>query len=77
MEVDTGSFQALTDQVAELAEQMRKLRMWDACTDTFFTAGYDAGQKAARSELLGRAAETSAAARPRPRHLRPVEGGAS
>lgn len=77
MEVDTGQFAALRDQVAELAEQISRLSLWDTYTDTFYTAGYDAGQKAGRSELLGRAAETSAAARPRPRHLRPVEGGAS
>lgn len=77
MEVDTGSFQALTDQVAELAEQMRKLRMWDACSDMFYTAGYETGRAAARNELLGKAAETSRPPRHRPSHLRPVDGGAS
>jgi hypothetical protein len=71
--VDTGAFQALTEQVADLAEQIRQLRVWDIYTTTFFDAGYRAGQDA----LLGRAAETSRPARPRPPHLRPVDGGAS
>jgi hypothetical protein len=77
MQVDTGQFAALTEQVAELAEQIHKLKLWDVYTDTFFAAGYEAGQSAARSALLGRAAETSAAATPRRSHLRAVDGGAS
>lgn len=77
MNVDTGAFQALTDQVAGLAEQVQRLKVLDIASDVFFAAGFEAGRQAARSALLGRAAETSRPATPRPSRLRAVDGGAS
>ena len=73
MNVDTGAFQDLAAQVAEMAERVAELAARDVAVEHILGAGYEAGQSAARSSLLGRAAETSAAARPRPAHLRLVQ----
>ena len=80
MQVDTGEFRALTDQVTELAEQVRRLAVKEAATDAFFQAGYAAGETHTREAMLGRAAETSRTHvrlhGARPSHLRAVDGGA-
>ena len=73
MNVDTGAFQNLAAQVAEMAERLAELAVRDVAVEHMFAAGYEAGQSAARSSLLGRAAETSAPARLRPAHLRLVQ----
>lgn len=75
MEVDTGAFRALTDQVAEMAEQVRQLAVKEFTMDLFFQAGYAAGETHTREAMLGRAAQTSRPAAPRPPHLRVVGGG--
>lgn len=78
MQVDTGAFAALTDQVAELAEQVRQLAVKEVSAEAFFQAGFATGETRAREAMLGRAAGTSQAPRPRsgrPAHLRAVDGG--
>ena len=77
MNVSTGAFEALTAQVAELTQMVRDLATYRAASEYRFHKGYHCGQNAARDALLGRAASTSAAARPRPSHLSVVGGGAS
>jgi hypothetical protein len=79
MQTDTAAFQALTAQLDELTEMVRDLTTHKMYIDTVWEVGYQEGQKAARDALLGRAAETSREARPRPRppHLRSVDRGAS
>lgn len=80
MEVDTGQFRALVGQVAELAEQVRQLAVKEVSAEAFFQAGYATGESRTREAMLGRAAGTSQAPRPRsvrPGHLRSVDGGAS
>lgn len=74
MNVDTGAFRALTDEVAGLAEQVRQLNVKEIAADVFFQAGYAAGETHTREALLGRAARTAGTAR-RPRRLRSVDGG--
>ena len=78
MTVDTGQFQALTAQVAELTEPVRKLAELEFAERMFFQAGYATGQDATREAMLGRAARISRDARPRgarSSHLRAVDGG--
>lgn len=75
MQVDTGQFQALTAQVGELTEAVRKLGAREAILEAAFEAGYSAGAAHVRGELYGRAARTTTARRPR--RLRAVDGGAS
>ncbi len=75
MNVSTGEFRALTDQVAALAEQVRGVVQREFAVEMVYEAGYAAGETAARGALLGRAAKTSRTSRPRPSHLRPVPGG--
>ena len=81
MQVDTGEFRALTDQVTELAEQVRRLAVREATDEACFAAGRAFGETSAREALLGRAAETSRTHvrlhGARPSHLRSVDGGAS
>ena len=77
MNVSTGAFEALTAQVAELAEQVRQLAVKEAAADAFFQAGYAAGETRAQEALLGRAARTSRPATPRLSHLRVAREGAS
>jgi hypothetical protein len=57
----------LTDQVAELTEQIRQLRVRAIYADALFDTGYRAGQDA----LLSRARRSSEH-RHRSGHLRPV-----
>ena len=73
MNVSAGQFQALTEQVAEMAERVRQIAARDFALDHIFAAG----EAATREAMLGRAARTSAAARPRPSHLSVVGGGRS
>jgi hypothetical protein len=78
--VDTGQFAALRDQVADLTEMVRQLTVHKMYADTFWEVGYQEGQNAARTALLGRAAGHRREVRPRgprPSHLRSVDGGAS
>lgn len=77
MNVDTGAFQALTDQVAEMAERVRQIAARDFSLEHMWAAGYAAGEAAAREAMPGRGARTSAAASPRIRHLRAGDGGQS
>lgn len=77
MNVSTGAFEALTAQVAEIAERVRELAVRDVATEHMFAAGFAAGEAATREALLGRAARTSRPASPRPSHLSVVGGGAS
>jgi hypothetical protein len=74
--VDTGAFQALTAQVAALAEEVRGLAARGFSLDAAFRAGCVAGEVIARDAMPGQAPRTARTARPRPRHLRAV-GGAS
>ena len=75
MNVDTGAFENLAAQIAELAEQIRDLRAEKFSAEMFFAAGVEHG----RERMLGKAARTSGAATPartagpRPAHLRAVK----
>ncbi len=69
MNVDTGAFQALTAQVADLTarfEQLERDAFWLKTVEEMIAerAGYPAGQLAALKAS-------------QPRHLRSVDGGAS
>jgi hypothetical protein len=77
MNVSTGAFEALTAQLAELTEQVRQLAVREATDEAFFAVGRAYGETRAREALLGRAAQTSRPATPRPSHLSVVGGGAS
>ena len=67
MQVDTGEFAALRDQVDGLAAEVAELRQTAPLREEFISAvaarAYDRG----RESVLGR--------RARPRHLRAVDGG--
>jgi hypothetical protein len=75
--VSTGAFEVLTEQLAELTEQVRQLAVSEASDEVFFAAGRAYGETRAREALLGRAAQTSRPAGPRLSHLRVVREGAS
>ena len=77
MNVSTGAIEALTEQVAELTEQVRGLAARGYAAEMFFQVGYAARETATREAMLGRAAQTSRPAAPRPSHLRVVREGAS
>jgi hypothetical protein len=77
MAVDTGAFQVLTAQLAELTEQVRQLAVKEFTAEAIFQAGYATGETRTREAMLGRAAQTSRPAAPRARHLSVVSGGAS
>jgi hypothetical protein len=74
--VSTGAFEALTAQLAELTEQVRRLAAKEFSEEMFFKAGYASGETRTREAMLGRAAQTSRPAARRPSHLS-VVGGAS
>jgi hypothetical protein len=71
MDVDTGQFAALRDEVDELrsevAELLQAAPLREAFVDAIAARSYRAGQES----VLGRPA------RPQPSHLRAVDGGAS
>jgi len=77
--VSTGAFEALTAQVAEMAERVGELAERDFDMRHTFAAGYAAGEADTRAAMLGRAAETSRThvrlRGGRPSHLRAVPGG--
>jgi hypothetical protein len=75
--VDTGAFQALTAEVARLAEAVRGMAVREVAIEMVFEAGRAAGQDDIRDAMPGRAAETSRKPRPRPGHLQAINGGAS
>ena len=77
MQVDTGEFRALRDQVSELAELVRRLGAREATDEAFFAAGRAFGETQTREALLGRAAETSRVPRHRPSHLRAIRNDES
>lgn len=74
MQVDTGAFQAVTDQLAALAERVERLEASDPVARgqhlAILDAVYDAGRQSARREV-GLPADSAPR---RPRHLRPVRG---
>jgi hypothetical protein len=76
MVVDTGAFEALTAQLAELTEQVRELAAKEFSAEAFFQAGYAHGETRTREAMLGRATQASRPAALRPSHLS-VVGGAS
>jgi hypothetical protein len=71
--VDTGSFTALRDQVAELAAEVAELREAVVFTTALGEAIEAQGYERGRESVLGR----QAGLRPRARHLRSVGGDAS
>jgi len=78
--VDTGAFQALTAEVARLAEAVRGMVLREAILDMSFDTGYAAGQEDIRKSVGmptgGRAGKPGRAASCG--HLRPLqEGGTS
>ncbi len=77
MVVDTGAFQTLTAQVAELAEQVRRLAVKEVSAEAIFQAGFATGEIRTREAMLGRAAQASRPVAPRPSHLSVVGGCAS
>jgi hypothetical protein len=77
MVVDTGAFETLTAQLAELTEQVRQLAAREVTAEHYFEVGRAAGETSAREAMLGRAAQASRPAAPRARRLSVVSGGAS
>jgi hypothetical protein len=78
MAVDTGQLQALTEQVARLADRVEDLLADQFALSMAYQAGQAAGEGSARAALLGRAATTTptpTSRRARAAHLRPVDGG--
>jgi len=74
MQVDTGEFRALRDQVDGLTARLGQLEQTafifktaEDILDLTYHGGYAQGQ----ADILGRGR------RRRPRHLRPIDGGAS
>ena len=72
MNVDTGAFQALTAQLADLTEQVRVLAQTRITLEAAFDAGMICGEERAERHLLGRTAETARPPMPRPSRLRVV-----
>jgi hypothetical protein len=76
MQVDTGAFEAVAGQLAQLAAKVEPLETGvRSDTDALMTAlqiSYDAGKDAALRELG--LPSLRAAGTPRPRHLRTVRG---
>lgn len=74
MNVDTGSFRALSDQVAAIEAEVAELRgglgLGQALLDAVEARGFRDG----RASVLGTRAARRA---PRPRHLQVMDGGAS
>lgn len=71
MNVDARQFEAITDQLAELAAKVERLEQRALAYEILI----DAGRKSARRELgLAPAANVRGADTPRPRHLRAVRG---
>ena len=75
MNADTGAFQALTAEVAELAEQVRGLAQREIAVKAIFEAGFQAGQ----DDFCGPAGKpvrrrTGKSRRGDRGHLRPVQG---
>jgi hypothetical protein len=69
--VDAGQFEAITDQLAELAAKMERLEQCALANQILV----DAGRESARRKLgLAPAANVRAADTPAPRHLRAVRG---
>ena len=74
MQVDTGSFQALTDQVAAISAEVAQLRQTVVLRDLFLDEAENRAYQQGRESILGTRAEP----RPnRPRHLQAIDGGAS
>ena len=76
MDIDTGQFQALMEQLARLADRVEDLLV----DQTALSAMYQAGREAERAALLGHAPGATPAPkshRARAQHLQPVDGGAS
>ena len=74
MQVDTGSFQALTDQVAAISAEVAQLGRTMALSEVLLDAVEDRAYRRGRESILGTRAEP----RPnRPRHLQAIDGGAS
>jgi hypothetical protein len=69
--VDTGQFAALRDEVAELRGEVAELRRAVVFTTALGEAIEARGYSRGRESILGRAAVA------RPRHLRAVPGSAS
>jgi hypothetical protein len=71
--VSTGALEALTAQVAELAERVREIAAREFAEQVFFEAGFAAGQDSIRRSVgvpvRSRAERPARAARG---HLRPV-----
>ena len=75
MNADTGSFRALTAEVAGLAEQVRGLAQREIAVEAIFQAGFQAGQddvlRPAGKPVRPRAGRARRGDRG---HLRPVQG---
>jgi hypothetical protein len=72
MQVDTGSFRALTDQVAAIEAEVAELRRAVVFTSALGDGIAERAYREGRESILGR----PAAPRPaRPRHLQAVDGG--
>jgi hypothetical protein len=69
--VDTGAFTALRDQVAELAAEVAELRQAVTFTTALGDAIEDRAYRESRESILGR----QAGLRPRARHLQAIDGG--
>jgi hypothetical protein len=72
MQVDTGQFRALRDQVAELAAEVAELREASVFSLAFGHVIRDQGYREGRASVLGRKADPRP---PRPRHLQVMDGG--
>ena len=74
MQVDTGSFQALTEQVAAVEAAVTQLGRTIALSEVFLDAIEERAYRRGRESILGTRAEP----RPHsPRHLQAIDGGAS
>jgi hypothetical protein len=71
MQVDTGAFTALRDQLAALEAEVAELRLAAPLREAFVDAIAARSYRAGQESVLGRPA------RPQPSHLRAVDGGAS
>ena len=74
MQVDTGSFQALSEQVAALETEVAQLQRTVVLREVFIDEIENRAYRRGRESILGTRAEP----RPnRPCHLQAIDGGAS